>query len=331
MDTPKVSVVIAAYNHADFVVEAVESVLGQAAFPVEVVVTDDGSADDTAERLRAVARDEPRLRLNVFDGNRGACIAMNDALSRSRGDYVAVLNSDDRSLPGRLERQAGFLDDNPGIAAVFGLPRFITESGAAFTDSSHKDFSVFRQENRPRADWLRHFFFWGNCLCHPTAMVRRAVYAEVGGYDPRLAQLPDLDMWVRICARHGIHVMAEEMVEFRILSGQRNASAARPDVLARDAWERTRILERFLDLDDAVFQAAFRQDLLELGVPPDAARPVALARLALKGCWPAHRTFALDQLYRALGPTGTAGPGGPTCAEFHRLVGGQDVTFDGGR
>lgn len=331
MDTPKVSVVIAAYNHADFVVEAIDSVLGQAAFPLEVVVTDDGSADGTAERLRAAARAEPRLRLNLFESNRGACIAMNDAISRARGDYVAVLNSDDRSLPRRLENQADFLDANPGTAAVFGLPRFITETGATFTDSSHKDFSVFRQANRPRSGWLRHFFFWGNCLCHPTAMVRRSVYAEVGGYDPRLAQLPDLDMWVRICAHHEIHVMEQEMVEFRILSGQRNASAARPDVLARDAWERIRILERFLDLDEAVFREAFREDLRDLGVPSDAARPVALARLALKGCLPAHRSFALDQLYRALGPTGTAGPGGPTCAEFHRLVGGQDLTLDGGR
>lgn len=300
MKTPLVSIVIASYNHAAFVQACVQSVLAQDFQDFEIVVTDDGSSDATVERLQALA--SPRINLNVFPGNRGACVAMNDAIGRARGRYIAVLNSDDRFLPGKLRRQVEFLQQHPDIGAVFGWPAFIDERGQPFSDATHKDHAVFHQANRPRQQWLRHFFDHGNALCHPTAMLRREVYDAVGLYDPRLAQVPDLDQWIRLCMVYEIHVLPEPLTAFRIRDGLQNASAARPEVVIRDAWERARILRHYLSLPEPVLLQVFPEFA---GQPGSGAEK--LVRYALGKPYPFFHRFALDAWFDAL-------PGGGTSA-----------------
>ena len=98
-----------------------------------------------------------------------------------------MLASDDYFLPGKLEKQVRFLEDHPHVAAVFGLPRFIDQRGVPLTHSFNGDvfLAPFTRGLRTRADWLRHFFYEGNCLCHPASMVRRSAYDRVGLFDPK--------------------------------------------------------------------------------------------------------------------------------------------------
>src|SRR5262245_33239036 len=210
---PQVSVVIKSYNHAAYVGEAIQSILDQSFQDFEIVVTDDGSTDGTPDVIRRFA--DPRIHLQVFEKNRGISIAMNETIARARGEFIAILNSDDFALPGRLERQAAFLSANPEISGVFGLPRIVDEVGQPTRSSS--DFTVpFSLPDLSRTSLLRRFFFDCNFLCAPTAMIRRVVYAQVGSYDPRFTNLQDFDMWVRLCTGHEIHIMLEELTAFRI-------------------------------------------------------------------------------------------------------------------
>jgi glycosyltransferase involved in cell wall biosynthesis len=98
---PLVSVVMPAYNHQPFVRQAVESIQGQSHPDLELIVIDDASQDGTWEILRTF--DEPRLRLTRNGTNRGAHASLNEGLSMARGDYVAIINSDDVFHPRRLE------------------------------------------------------------------------------------------------------------------------------------------------------------------------------------------------------------------------------------
>ena len=100
---PRVSVVIASYRHAAYVRDCLASVLEQSFQDFEIVITDDGSGDGTVEAIRSVA--DPRIRLEVLPANRGACVALNRGLRRARGQYIAILNSDDLFVAGRLQRQ----------------------------------------------------------------------------------------------------------------------------------------------------------------------------------------------------------------------------------
>jgi glycosyltransferase involved in cell wall biosynthesis len=333
MANPRVSVTMASYNHHSYVRAAIESVLAQSFQDFEICVTDDGSTDGTADVLRAI--DDPRLSVVGFPINRGACLAMNASIGRARGEYVAILNSDDVFMPEKLEKQVQFLDEHPEIGAVFAFPSFIDENGMAVSEAESFYRGLFRVENRPRHEWLRHLFFAGNVFCHPTVLIRRRCYDDVGLYSPALAQLPDYEMWIRLLGKYDVHVLPQQLIGFRVLKGQANASAPRAEVRVRVQWEMTRLLARYLEFDDALLLSIFpeipvpalmrkpqgwtgrlaqRALVRVLGRNTEAGgdgafataqelppRPLAwyLGELALAVGKPAHVVFGLDAMYRS--------------------------------
>jgi glycosyltransferase involved in cell wall biosynthesis len=296
---PLVSVVIPSYNHEAFVGDTIRSILGQSYPDFEIVVTDDCSRDRTPDVIRAFA--DKRIDLEVLDRNCGASVAVNSAIRRSHGAFVCLLASDDYFLPGKLEKQVAFLKSNSSVAAVFGMPRFIDERGAALSPDNTFNRDVFqkpfRENLRSRAQWLRQFFFYGNCLCQPTAMIRRTVLDDVGLFDPRLANLPDFDLWVRLCMRHEIHVIEEEFTAMRIRDDNRNMSAARPDSLLRHMFELSRILEHYRTMPLTLAIEVFDRDLRNLDI--DRNRPFGawLAELALRYNQSSHALFGLETLF----------------------------------
>jgi glycosyltransferase involved in cell wall biosynthesis len=294
--TPQVSVIIKSYNHAAFVGETIRSILDQSFQDFEIVVTDDGSTDGTPDVIRRFA--DPRIHLRVFEKNRGISIAMNDTIARARGEFIAILNSDDFALPGRLERQAGFLSANLNIAAVFTLPKTVDDAGQP--TASYFDFTLpFSLADLSQASVLRQFFFHCNFLCAPTTMIRRAAYARIGLYDPRYTNLQDFDMWVRLCVEHEIHVMREELTAFRIRDGNGNVSAPRRDTLLRSQFEMAHILRRYRAMNPGLLRKIFAADLAAKGLSPEGPPDLWLAELALGASTPAHWMFALETLFEA--------------------------------
>ena len=300
---PRVSVIMPAYNHASFVRQAVESVLGQSFTDLELIVYDDGSTDGTADVVRSIS--DARLKLEVLSRNHGATWAVNSALERAQGDYIAIINSDDYFLPGKLDSQVRFLEETPGVAAVFGLPMFVDERGQPLPDEKNPFRNLFEKRNRSREEWLHRFFVIGNALCHPTVMVRRSCYDELGPYDARLAQLPDYDFWIRICSRYDIHILPQHLTAYRVLDGDRNASAGQPRAKVRHDWELHYVFRRYLALSDDELRRVFAAEFAELD-PSDRQRPrVLLGRLALKigpSAWASssYLAFGLDILHHAL-------------------------------
>ena len=291
---PKVSVLVKAYNHAPYVRQTIESVLEQSFQDFEIVVTDDGSTDGTAEILKGYA--DPRIRFAALPENQGISAAMNATIARSRGRYLAILNSDDFLLPGRLERQAAYLDAQPDVSLVFGQPLTVDEAGRPA--EAYNDFTEpLRWPDFSRRTWLRQFFFAGNCVCAPTAMIRRAAYEDAGPYDPRLTNLQDLDMWIRMLVRgHALHVLPDTVTAFRIRANQANMSAPRADTRLRGTFESTRVLRRFAEFDAALFEEVFGGPA---GEPLPAGMPVPLRVAELSARIPRidHRNLALDLLH----------------------------------
>jgi glycosyltransferase involved in cell wall biosynthesis len=322
---PLVSVVMASYNHGQYVGHAVQSVLDQTLQDFELVVTDDGSADETVAEIAKFT--DPRIRLFRFPANRGQFVATNQSLRQARGQYVAVLNSDDAFLPAKLEKQVAFLADHPEVGAVFSRVRLIDEQ-----DRICRGRTMFSDENRSRFQWLRHFFHVGNCLCHPSVLLRRQCHETIGGYDERYAQLADYDLWVRLCLEYEMHILPEELTAFRILPRSANMSSRRPDSIRRGYWEHRRIYDNYLSI---------RSPELLRCVFPEAARygddleeeliPFVLAQLALQTRHrkKIHQAFALDTLFRLLGEPGRAEKlekrFGFGCCDFIELTGRCDA------
>ena len=280
---PRISVVLPAWNHERFVVEAVTSALGQDREPFEVVVCDDASTDGTLEALRNIR--DPRVRIIASPANEGPAAAARHALDAASGDYIARLCSDDVCLPGRLRRQAAWLDEHPECAAVLSLPEFIDAEGQVIEAPSHLA-EVFTAENRPRGAWLRHFFAMGNALCMPSAMIRRSVFASVAPPRVVFRHLPDLDFWVRFCCLFELQVLPEKLVGFRLLPDAANVSAPTPERSAAAEIERLTIWRRLAE-DDA---------LAAMGLPTGPEGRLALAEEACHLGDRTRRLFAMQIL-----------------------------------
>jgi glycosyltransferase involved in cell wall biosynthesis len=293
---PKVSVAIASFQHAPYVRQCIESVLDQSFQDFEIVITDDASSDGTADVISSIK--DHRIKLEVFGKNQGASAAMNAVIARATGEYVAVLNSDDYWLPHKLEQQVNHLDERPDLAAVFALPKIINELGDELPD--HPCNSFFEARTAPRHSWLRQFFFSGNPLCHPTLLIRHKCYTELGGYDCRLLQMPDFDMWVRLASRYDFDVLDERLTAFRILSNNANASAPTPDVQVRTLWEYERVLHKFVHLSEIDVRVAFAEDIATHNLE-EVSKLVTLGRLAMSASLPCHHAFGLSVLYDAVG------------------------------
>jgi glycosyltransferase involved in cell wall biosynthesis len=284
------------YNHAAFVGEAIQSILDQSFQDFDIVVVDDGSRDGTPDVIAKFF--DPRIKLEVFPGNKGGVIAGNSALQRASGKYVARLNSDDFFLPDKLEKQVAFLEANPDVAAVFGLPRLIDEGGKPLADG-YREFTFPFLHSRPsREEWLRFFFLKGNCLCFPTVLIRRSIFDELGLLDPRLAALPDLDMWVRVCMKHEIYVMQTELTAYR--KHHRALSARWPETSLRVQFEYFQILKHYRQLDPALAYKIFADDLAKSGIDTNRRFEIWFGEFALRAPPIAPRMlFGLDMIFEA--------------------------------
>jgi glycosyltransferase involved in cell wall biosynthesis len=294
---------MATYNHAPYVARSIQSVLGQQDVDLEFLIADDGSVDGTAEVV-AATRDE-RIRFFPHDANRGACVVTNELIQRASGEFVALINSDDYWIDDhKLARQLQLMDDRPELGASFGRVTFVDGEDSAIDKATLAYGGVFDQDNRSRGAWLRYFFDVGNCLCHPTMLIRTACYSEVGHYDNRLRQLPDFDMWIRLLKRYEIHVMDRELIAFRLLPGE-NASAVTAVNGRRGVNEMYFILRGFFDgMSREVLLDGFGDLLVDPSLPDEAHLDIEKALLYFnEGEHPSHvrNLIGLERLQRLLG------------------------------
>ncbi len=253
MQNPVVSVIMATYNHAPFVAAAIGSVLSQKKVGFEFLISDDGSQDETASIVASI--DDARIRFFPNALNRGACVVTNELVSRASGKYIALINSDDVWSEDKLIYQYEFLEENPQFGAVFGRAAYVDRDGAPIAPETLPFGGIFDQGNRSAGRWLRRFFAEGNCLCHPTIMVRREAYEEVGLFRNQLRQLPDYDMWIRLVKRYEIFVSDRQLIKFRLLPGENASSDSRVNAV--------RTLNEHFLIGDMFFDGMSRELLID--------------------------------------------------------------------
>lgn len=194
--TPAVSVLLPLYNAAATIDEALDSLQTQTLDDFEVVAVDDGSDDSTADRVRARAAADPRLRL-LTGPHRGLVAALNRGLADCRAPLVARMDGDDCCLPGRLEQQVVLARQRADVDVIgcrvelFAAAE-ISPGFAAYVDWLN---GLVDHEAIVRALYIE------SPLVHPSVLFRREAVHAVGGYqDPGWAE--DYDLWLR-CAAAG--------------------------------------------------------------------------------------------------------------------------------
>jgi glycosyltransferase involved in cell wall biosynthesis len=264
---PRVSVILTSFNHEKYIREAIDSALHQTFTDFELIVWDDASVDASWDIINSYA--DRRIRAFRNDRNRRPIYGVLKAIAEvASGEFIALHHSDDVWTLGKLAKQVAFLDAHPEVGAVFSDALAIGEDGSPLADENHFYAHVFEQPNRTRHEWLRFFFGHGNALCHPSILIRKACYADCGAYRYGFGQLGDLDMWMRLCLKYDIHVMADKLVKFRVRNNEANTSGSRPETRIQWAYEFHKLLQnyrkltRFEDLVK-VFPAAEKFDRKE--------------------------------------------------------------------
>lgn len=130
MNLPSLSVIIPNYNHAQYLPVCLKAILAQSVAPLEVVVLDDASTDNSVEVIRHFAAQHPRLRLVQNEKNLGVMPTLNKALGLVRGEYVFLQAADDEVMPGLFEKSMNLLAQNPqaGLSCTVSEWRYV-ESG----------------------------------------------------------------------------------------------------------------------------------------------------------------------------------------------------------
>lgn len=205
---PLVTVVIASYNHAPYIEACIHSVLRQTYRNVELLVVDDGSKDDSVERIQRL-QTEYGFDFQV-QKNQGLTHTLNAAIARAKGSLVVPFGSDDIMLPERLEKQVAYMDGKPEVGICAGNIELIDANGELFPEKRQRRDVPFRRLNFEDVFMERKPY-----PPAPTLMFRKEALIKVGGFDPEI-RLEDLLIELKIThAGYYIDCLGEVLARYR--------------------------------------------------------------------------------------------------------------------
>jgi glycosyltransferase involved in cell wall biosynthesis len=234
---PKISVIIPTYNRAAFLSEAIQSVLDQEYFEdrssvplFELLVIDDGSADQTKEIVRAFGENIKYF----YQEHKGISVARNQGLKFSSGEFIAYLDSDDLWLKNKMRAQMSFMEAYPKAMVCYSEEIWMRKGVCVNPGKKHKKYT----------GWIFERVLPLCLLSLSSALFRRDLFETVGCFDEELPACEDYDFGIRIACRYPIHLIEQPLIIKR---------GGHPDQLSKKYWgmDRFRVyaLEKALELE----------------------------------------------------------------------------------
>jgi|SRR5688572_14299645 len=220
-----VSICIPTYQGAPWIGETIRSALGQTYPRIEVLVVDDASTDDTAEIVRSVG--DERVHLVVNGSNLGLVANWDRCLLLARGEYIKFLFQDDLLEPDCVERMIDVMTRSPHVGLVFSRRRILAEAPddprvvrwLRKNATLDERFGPLAEVNDGRELFERAAKrdFRANWVGEPTCvMVRAAAFERVGGFNVRMVQAVDWEMWLRLMFHFDVGFIAAPLATFRL-------------------------------------------------------------------------------------------------------------------
>ena len=193
-----ISVIIPTYNRTKKLQRALASVFAQTRKPDEVIVVDDGSTDDTHTQ---VVKNYPQVTY-LRQQNTGVSAARNLGIMRAKGNWIALLDSDDQWLPMKLEKQLAEIEDDTSIKIIHTNETWIRNNKQVKQMDKHKK----------QGGWIfKHCL--PLCVISPSSvMLHQSVLNDVGLFDESLSACEDYDLWLRVCAKYQVHYLEEPLI-----------------------------------------------------------------------------------------------------------------------
>lgn len=205
------SIVIVNYNHGRYLEKAIRSVLNQSCHDYELIIIDGASTDNSVEIIRKYA---DRLAWWVSESDKGQSEAFNKGFAKAKGDFYLWLNADDLLLPGSLEAASRYLREHPDCKWLAG--------NTVYFDSEEK---IYRCLYGPYWNsWLMKQTLVCNMVNGPSSIFHRSLFEKVGGIDPNLHYVMDLDLWIKfVDAGARYHRLHRYVWGFRVHEGSKTS------------------------------------------------------------------------------------------------------------
>ena len=201
----KISVIMSAYNSEKYINEAIDSILSQTFTDFELLIRDDGSVDDTLSILEGYNDN----RIKILSGkNLGVSESRNECIKIAKGKYIAIMDADDISFPGRFEKQYDFMEKNLNCAVVGSYYDAVDENGkfvelnkVPYKDESPKRYGIII-----------------NNMGHSTMMIRTNILKKINGYRKEFNLAEDRDLLYRLSNYGDLNNIQESLLKYRVHS-----------------------------------------------------------------------------------------------------------------
>lgn len=227
---PKVSVLIPVYRTKEkYLRETIESVLNQTFKDFELILLDDCPEDTREAVVKSYA--DPRIVYSKNDRNLGITPTRNKLIDMARGEYLAVCDHDDVSVPTRFAHEVAYLDEHLDVGVVSGLTRIL---GGSET-----------QEHPENDEDIRYRLMEDCYVSHPSAMIRKAVLEKSGiRYEEYYSPSEDYALWCRLIPVTKFHNLQEVVLEYRV--HETNTTKLQHDKMRR-GWKRVQALNQVVN------------------------------------------------------------------------------------
>ena len=194
-----ISVIIPTYNRKETLKRAIQSVLIQSYTPYEIIVIDDGSNDGTKEWLKD---NFPNVKY-IYQMNSGVSSARNKGIKFARGDWIALLDSDDEWLPSKLKDQANEIESNPAAKFLHTNEIWIRNGVRVNQMKKHKKYGGYIFEK-----------CLDMCRISPSSvLIKKDIFDEIGMFDETLKVCEDYDLWLRFASKYPVHFLDQPLIK----------------------------------------------------------------------------------------------------------------------
>ncbi len=204
MGQPLVSVIIPTYNGAPWIASTLASVFAQTYTPLEIVVIDDGSTDSTRSLLASYG---DRIRLILNEKNIGVSASRNKAIDAAQGDYIALLDHDDLWEEDKIALQMKLFEEQPELGLVYSDALCSTEQGHSWR---------YNEIRPPHSGLVLSELLQDNFITCTTAVIKKSIFQEVGGFRTDLRMVEDYDLFLKIAEKHPIDYVETPEATYRI-------------------------------------------------------------------------------------------------------------------
>lgn len=189
---PLVSVIMGVHNEEKFIEKSIESLQKQTYPEIETIIIDDKSQDHTPEILQKHAEKDPRIKVTRNQKNQGLTRSLNKGIKKAKGKYIARIDAGDRALPERIEKQVEHMEKNPETSILGTSAHWINEKGE----------KIGKWEVPEKINAEKVYEKGG--LIHPSLLIRKKLFEEIGLYDPEYYVSQDYELYLRALSQRKI-------------------------------------------------------------------------------------------------------------------------------